>query len=357
MNKKKILLVDDEENLRETISELLTLENYDVITASNGQKAMEILEDWIPDLIISDMMMPVMDGHAFHQLVKENINLNSIPFIYLTAKKEKNQMRKYLSEGADDYISKPFKINELTNIIKLKIERFEKIKNAHSNIYLGKNTYFAHEINTPLSGILGSIDLLIDNEDFEKEDAFKFYESIKISGERLNRTMQNVMLYQNLKSDIIKFNTDSSASILDSFTSVKKKISEIYENQEKRIKCEIDNADVKIWGKYLQFILFELIDNALKFSPENKPIMVSGSIHKKDFYELIIKDFGIGLSEIELKKIGAAKQFNREQNEQQGLGLGLFLSKIIIKKFKGVFDISSKIKEGTTIKILLPLKI
>jgi two-component system sensor histidine kinase/response regulator len=357
MNKHKILLVDDEENLRETVSELLIHENYDVKTASNGLKAIEVLGDWTPDLIISDLMMPVMDGHAFHELVKENTTLNSIPFIYLTAKKENNQRRKYLIAGADDYISKPFKIKELIETIKSKIERFEKIKNASNNIYLGEKKYFSHEINTPLNGILGPIDFLIKNEDIDKEDVFAFYESIKTSAERLNRTMQNVMLYQNLKSNIHKFDTNSYAPILDVFLKVKDKIFEVSTNQEQRINYEVNKADIKIPEQYLQFIIFELIDNALKFSQDNKTIMVSGSIYDKDFYELIIKDFGVGFSENELNKIGATQQFNREEKEQQGLGLGLFLSKIITKEFAGVFNISSKEKEGTTIKILLPLNI
>lgn len=355
MNKRKILLVDDDENLRETMYELLTHHNYEVKTASNGQKALQTLNDWFPDLIISDMMMPVMDGHAFHELVKENVLLSSIPFVFLTAKIEEDQMRKYLNQGADDYIAKPFNIKYLIEIIKSRIERFEKIKNANRNIYLGDKKHFSHEINTPLNGILGSIDLLIDNKGLDQEDVFKFYEAIKISGARLNKTMQNVMHYQNLKSGSLLFDTTSSTAVLDDFLTVETKIADGYGNQEKRIIYEIDKANLKICEKYLQFILFELIDNALKFSPDNKNIMVSGTINNKDSYELIIKDFGIGFSENELNKIGATQQFNRDKKEQQGLGLGLFLSRIIVKKFQGVFSISSIEKEGTTIKIELPI--
>lgn len=357
MNKNKILLVDDEINLRETISELLIHENYIVKTAANGQEALNILDSWIPDLIISDIMMPIMDGNMFHQLIKENIELSSIPFIFMTAMNGENQMRKYLTKGADDFITKPFKIDELIEIVKNKIERFNKIKNAYSNIYTGNKTSFLHEINTPLNGILAPIDLLIENKDIEKEDVLKFYEAIKISGERLNRTMQNIMLYQNVKSNILKFEANSYAPIFDSFLKVKNKIFKVYEYQEKRITYAIDKADIKISQKNLCFILFELIDNALKFSAHNKIVLVSGSKYNQEFYELIIKDFGIGFSENELTRIGATQQFNREQQEQQGLGLGLFLSRIIIKKNKGVFSISSIEKKGTTIKILLPLNI
>jgi two-component system sensor histidine kinase/response regulator len=128
MNKNKILLVDDELNLRETISELLRYHNYDVKTANNGQEALDILEYWQSDLILCDIIMPVMDGNTLHEIIKDIPSLNTIPFIFLTAKKENNLMRKCLLEGADDYVAKPFKIKELTSIIESKLERFEKIK-------------------------------------------------------------------------------------------------------------------------------------------------------------------------------------------------------------------------------------
>ena len=113
MNKNKVLLIDDELNLRETINELLVFENYNVITAANGQEALEVLDDWTPDIIICDLMMPVMDGYLFHEIVKENKSLSAIPFIFLTAKKDKNTMQDCLLNGADAFLSKPFKIDEL----------------------------------------------------------------------------------------------------------------------------------------------------------------------------------------------------------------------------------------------------
>ncbi|MFV5686499.1 response regulator [Flavobacterium sp. GB2R13] len=357
MNKNKILLVDDELNIRETITELLLYKEYDVKTASNGQEALAILEYWSPDLIICDIMMPVMDGVMLHEIVKENQFLTAIPFVFLTAKKEDNLMKKCLLDGADYFISKPFKISELTGVIEAKIDRFEKIKNAYANLYIGKKNYFLHEINTPLNGILGSVDLLIEYKDLlAKNEIETFYNSIKLSGERLNRTMQNLILYQNLKSNSNEFCDDSSSEVLDVFLLVKEFFFKIYEGQEKRIVFDIDKANLKISQKHLQFILFELMDNALKFSSDKKIIIISGQQYNTECYELVIRDFGIGFSAEELKKIGAAQQFNREEREQQGLGLGLFLSKIIIKRTKGDFNIVSRENEGTTIKIILPLE-
>ena len=358
MDRDKILLVDDDLNVRETIMELLIYENYDVKTASNGQEALLILEYWSPDLIISDIIMPVMDGDVLLQIVKENQFLTAVPFVFLTAKKEDNLMRKSLLNGVDDFISKPFKISELMEVIKAKIDRFKKIKNAFTNLYVGKKNNFLHEINTPLNNILGSIDLLIEYEGLlEKSETETFYNSIKVSGERLNRTMQKIISYQNLKSNTNEFSGKLSSEIVEVFLTVQENFFKIYEGYEKRIIFDIDKANLKISEKHLQFILFELMDNALKFSSDSKVVIISGQHFNNECYELVIRDFGIGFSEEELKKIGAAQQFNREEREQQGLGLGLFLSKIIIKKADGKFSIVSKINEGTAVKIILPLTV
>ena len=355
MSTNKILLVDDEVNLRDTIAELLIYENYTVKTAANGQDALDILDHWIPDLIISDIMMPVMDGNDFHDIIKVNANLSSIPFIFITAMNEENQMRKYLTKGADDFLAKPFKIKDLIEIVKNKIDRFNKIKNAHSNIFIGKKNHFSHEINTPLHGILGAVNLLMEHDDFNKEDLLLFYESIKISGERLNKTMSNVMLFQSIKNNSIQFNTNESSSILNSFFAAQSKLLEIYPEYQDRIHFEIDKSQLNINKSHLELVLFELIDNALKFSPINAKVTVTGAPFNDALYAITISDQGIGFTAEQLEQIGAAQQFNREKNEQQGLGLGLFLSKFIIKNYDGLFNISSSTNKGTMINIMLPL--
>ncbi len=134
MNKKKILLVDDEASLRDTISDLLSLSNYSVKTATNGQNALEILENWTPDIIISDIMMPIMDGYLFYKIAKESNMLNQIPFVFLTAKNDKEEKKKCILNGANLFISKPFKIENLIAIIEIKTERFDK-KRMHTSNY------------------------------------------------------------------------------------------------------------------------------------------------------------------------------------------------------------------------------
>ncbi|MBX9889429.1 MAG: response regulator [Flavobacteriaceae bacterium] len=156
----KILLVDDDKNLRETIQEFLTFENYEVLTATNGQEALDILNKWIPDIIICDIMMPIMDGNQLHEVIKDDELLSSIPFVFLSAKKETNIELKYKLQGADDFLSKPFKIADLSQIIKVKSERFKKLRNNFPQLFTGENKYLLHELNTPLNGVIVAATIL-----------------------------------------------------------------------------------------------------------------------------------------------------------------------------------------------------
>lgn len=356
MNSNKILVVEDELNIRETIAELLQLKNYEVQSATNGQEALDLLDSWTPDLIISDIMMPVMDGHELYGIVKESRALCAIPFIFLTARKEPSLKQKSLLDGVDDFISKPFKSKDLLELIQTKIERFNRIKNNQNNLYIGEKKYFLHEVNTPINGIQGFIDILLDDKNsLEKEDIKTFHNAIKTSVERLQRTIRNLLRYENIKNNQFEVSNADSCDVKAVFLKAKDTISKEYAIEDFGIKAEIERSYVKISEEDLHFILVELIDNALKFSSNSNKITVTGQVFNKTHYEINVQDFGIGFTETELKKINAAEQFNRGKREQQGLGLGLFLSKTATKKANGIFSILSQENAGTTISIILPL--
>lgn len=355
MIKNKILVIDDELSIREMLSEVLLLENYEVKVAENGLHALQLLDYFIPDIILCDIMMPIMDGNLFYATVNSNKSLCAIPFVFLSAKNDSVTKQKSVIDGVDAFLSKPFKIEELTAILKNKIERFLKIKQANTNLYMGEQRYFSHEVNTPLNGILGVINLLIKNHNsLSKNDILMFCNYVKISAERLNRTMQNLFLYQKIIENHFNLEEPTACDIINILANMQEKFSQITDFDIDRIIYDVKPINFTISETYLSYILFELVDNALKFSGKNK-IYISGKKINSECYELIIQDTGIGFKDDNLNKIDAGLQFEREKREKQGLGLGLFLSKYLITKINGVINIVSEENVGTKVTLLLPI--
>jgi CheY-like chemotaxis protein len=123
--KKKVLLIEDDKIVRENTSEILELANYDVITAENGKIGIEKAKTLLPDIIICDILMPVLDGYGVLQIVSKIPELEQIPFIFLTAKTNHDDLRKGMELGADDYIYKPFEESELLRAIDSRLKRVE----------------------------------------------------------------------------------------------------------------------------------------------------------------------------------------------------------------------------------------
>ena len=125
---KKILLIEDNENIRENTAEILELANYKVFTAENGKIGVEIALQEKPDLIVCDIMMPVLDGYGVLHLLHKNPAVQHTPFIFLSAKAEREDMRRGMELGADDYLSKPFEGTELLNAIESRLKKVEQMK-------------------------------------------------------------------------------------------------------------------------------------------------------------------------------------------------------------------------------------
>lgn len=120
---RKILLIEDNQEIRENTSEILSLANFEVLTAENGKIGVELAQANLPDLIICDIMMPELDGYGVLNILSKNQETARIPFIFLTAKTEKTDMRKGMEMGADDYLTKPFDDNDLLNAIQTRLRK------------------------------------------------------------------------------------------------------------------------------------------------------------------------------------------------------------------------------------------
>src|ERR1043165_4481608 len=138
---KKILLIEDNKDMRENTTEILELANYKVTAAKNGKEGIEHVQKEKPDLIICDIMMPVLDGYGVLHLLAKNPETANIPFIFLTAKAERTDFRKGMEMGADDYVTKPFDDIELLNAIESRLKKSELIKREFSKDKAGLDEF------------------------------------------------------------------------------------------------------------------------------------------------------------------------------------------------------------------------
>lgn len=125
---KTILLIEDNPEILDNTSEILELAGYRVMTAENGKLGVEAALQSPPDLIVCDVMMPVLDGYGVFHLVRKHPDLAHIPFIFLTAKSERSDLRKGMELGADDYITKPYSDTELLSAVESRLERMERLR-------------------------------------------------------------------------------------------------------------------------------------------------------------------------------------------------------------------------------------
>ena len=138
---KKILLIEDNRDVRENTSEILRLAQYEVITAVNGKEGVEKAQSEKPDIIICDIMMPILDGHGVLHMLSKQEETASIPFIFLTAKAERSDMRKGMEMGADDYLTKPFDDVELLNAIESRLKKNDILRKEFTKNIGGYNEF------------------------------------------------------------------------------------------------------------------------------------------------------------------------------------------------------------------------
>ena len=129
---KSVLVIDDNNDIRENTAEILELAGYKTLTAENGKKGVELAQKEKPDLIVCDIMMPELDGYGVLHLLRKNPETENIPFVFLTARTERSDFRKGMEMGADDYITTPFEDIELLNAIEIRLKKAAVLENKYA---------------------------------------------------------------------------------------------------------------------------------------------------------------------------------------------------------------------------------
>lgn len=138
---KKILIIEDNEDLRENTADILELSGYIVSTAENGIIGVKAAKEFLPDVIVCDIMMPELDGYGVLKALNENNKTASIPFIFITAKTEKVDMRKGMNLGADDYLTKPFNEKDLLDAIESRLKKHDFLKKDFTRSIKGVSNF------------------------------------------------------------------------------------------------------------------------------------------------------------------------------------------------------------------------
>lgn len=141
----KILIVEDEQVLRENLCELLSMEGYEIRSAGNGIEGLKVLSNFIPDLILCDIKMSDMDGYEFIKSLRQSSVFVNIPFIYLSAKVEREDIRLGMNLGADDYLLKPFKRSDLLSAIDMRLKRKHELESGVREMYEEQNRKIKEE--------------------------------------------------------------------------------------------------------------------------------------------------------------------------------------------------------------------
>ena len=327
-----IFLIEDNAPLRENTKMLLELSGYEVFDFESGPPALEKLKAAIPDLVLCDIILPGINGYDILGRVRQMPAGGEVPFIFLSALAEKDQVRAGMNLGADDYVTKPFTSDGLLAAVKSRLERSIK-RRAAAELDLAryqaqKLEYLPHEIRTPLSGIIGGIAILRADEKQLGSDGKEVLDLMEESANRLERTALNYILYLSLSAghDPFLSTTPVEAGLL--VTSVATNLARQAGRENDLVLHTLETPTH--CGNCLDRIASEVVSNAFKFSKPGSKVEVK--MTKADGHlTLSCRDHGCGMSEEEIAAIGPFKQFHRDEREQQGLGLGLAICKAQIK--------------------------
>jgi len=361
---KKILVIEDEPGIRKEVVTWLMLEEYDALGAADGVEGIELARQHRPDLIICDIMMPQKDGYRVLLELRSQASTALIPFIFLSAKQEKTDIRYGMELGADDYITKPFDHAEFIRAIQSRLARHALyIENSANRLSVLRHHLLhtlPHELRTPLVGILGIGELLVqDAETLLPAEIVDYGSMITSSGRQLYRLAENYLLYAQLE----RLAADpAQAALLDRGPVAHS--SALVQEASERIAADygrlrdlhlhLQSAVAPMTAQDLTKIVTELVDNAFKFSLPQSPMEVSATI-VDGRYVIAVADQGRGIAPENMERIEAFVQFERTQYEQQGAGLGLALVRRLVELAGGAFHIESTVGQGTLVRVALAI--
>ncbi|HEY9648078.1 MAG TPA: response regulator [Chroococcidiopsis sp.] len=357
---KQVLVIDDDATFQESIHYLLQSEGFSTVGAPDGTIGLKLAQQNIPDLILCDVQMPDFDGYQVLQALRQNPVTATVPFIFLTGKNRRSDLRHGMNLGADDYLIKPFSAEELLAAVNRRLEK-QSLLHSQSQKQLtelrNSLTYIIpHELLTPLTGIMASVAVLrLHAPAMDQAIALEIADNIEESGKRLSRLLENTLLYAKL--EITARDPERLERLQqESLDHPQWLITEIARQQAVKagrlddLVLDLNDAVLAMSESDFHRVLEEVINNAFKFSEPGTQVRITGTADA-DGFTLTVSDRGRGMTIEQIASIGAWMQFDRMQHEQQGAGMGLAIAKRLVELYGHRLTIESIPDQQTTVLI------
>jgi signal transduction histidine kinase len=376
-NRSNILVVDDERFNLTLLTDTLSQQGHHVQIASNGEAAFESIAKSKPDLILLDIIMPGMNGYEVCQKLKADPETKHIPILFISIMDKAEDKIKAFNCGAADYISKPFQVEEVIARVNthLKLDQL-RTEMALQNIELrqakedaeaanrAKSVFLAnmsHELRTPLNAVLGFSEMMRK----DPKTPTSIQQNLKIihsNGEHLLALINDVLDMSKIDAGHIKLELD-----LIDIGLLFDEVVDIIQSQavKKGLQLIFDhNSDFPRYAKTdrakLRQILISLLSNAVK-STDKGSINLRLKVHDNQLEHttlyIEVEDTGTGIAETKLKQIFQPFEQLGEHSEKQGTGLGLALTKQFVELMGGTISVNSKLGQGSTFNLEIPVQI
>ena len=366
-NKPTILIIDDEPALLLGLTAIIRRHGYNVITAADGNEGLRKAREAMPDLILSDVMMPPPNGFELRRLMSLDSTLSPIPFIFLTARSNVEDRVSGIREGADDYITKPFETEELIARIEAVFRRVkteqargrEQMKAiAQQDMDKLRNEIlqnFHHELRTPLTNILMPLELAANNRFSTPEEQSKFISIALNNADRLESLVTDLIMLSNIDHgnlNTIRQSIDVDTHIL---APIRKRL-ERYKPKELEIFTEISEQG-KITAPRREFIhaITHLMDNAFKFGHGRGHVRLKVQPGSNGGLDIKIQDDGPGIP-ADLHEKVFERFYQGSQGDSrgyEGLGVGLTIARAVFQSLRGNVEIHNS-TQGTLVRAFIP---
>lgn len=352
MDKKKILIVDDNIDTVELLRKRLRVDGYDTAEAYDGEEALNKVAEYSPDLIVLDIMMPKMDGFEVCRRLKGNEETRYIPVIMLTAKGDVDSTVKGLDVGGDDYLAKPFDYKELLarirSLLSIKEEREKLVQEEKSEALEKMMDQVAHEIRNPLVSIGGFARRI--HESLPENDPNKKY---------LELIIQNVATLEEMIKKLIELKTVvacylESADINSLIENTIEKFRPAIEKNHVELKTNLASnlPSIHVDKGQIKMALSSFVENAIEAMRNKKRILqIESRVSNDGYIEVAVSDTGVGIPKDKLKHI-----LNPFFTSKVHAGLGLTYALKIIQAHRGTISVESELDKGSTFTMRLPIK-